>query len=485
MLIVRSSTPDEDGLAHSAAGVYESRFCGRSANEIERALRQVNEGMNSSKAIKYRAQRGMSSTSIASWSVLVQLVVPAIAAGVTLASDVDGAKRRISQASLGLSNMLLGGQIPGDVFDSQRDDFCEPVDKTLAMFPWSMFEESSPSLGEWAEVPCMTEHGQTMLRGKVVHIDDEQHLFLVRHRNRLEPVLPRRVVRELEHIAEQFTDNFPLGVDIEWAIDEHEVINIVQVRSMTAPVPDAQNRNTREYESGTDRLTTGQPGAPGRATGPLFNPCEWRKVEDEQTNPVLYCGAASPDVIDLMLDSAGIISSDMGILSHVAILARELGKPCVIGVDSLEGVAQSGEMVTVDGTVGSVQRAPHSDAHVDATQSSYGDALSKLAAYGSRIVVEYGSLIPARTDGTSLVLRSGDESAFDRRQAACPYAGDEPLVLLQAPTRQVDVAEHSKQAARPVIGLQSRNLDPVTLNELWELLSSLAADAGLVVRLDD
>jgi hypothetical protein len=157
----------------------------------------------------------------------------------------------------------------------------------------------------------------------------------------------------------------------------------------------------------------------------------------------------------------------------------------VIGVDSLEGIAQSGDVVTIDGTVGTVCRTTHSDARVDAAQSRHGDALRKLAAFRTRIVVDCGSLIPVYADGISLVLQSVGESAGDRREAASPDAGGEPVVLLRAGPSKIEVAEPSKQPVQTVVGLQSRNVDPVTLNELWELVSSLAADAGVVVRLDD
>lgn len=59
-----------------------------------------------------------------------------------------------------------------------------------------------------------------------------------------------------------------------------------------------------------------------------------------------------------MLDASGIITAEGGFLSHAAIIARELGKPCICGVgyevldelrnvDFLEMNGDSGEIKVI------------------------------------------------------------------------------------------------------------------------------------------
>ena len=53
----------------------------------------------------------------------------------------------------------------------------------------------------------------------------------------------------------------------------------------------------------------------------------------------------------------GIITEDGGILSHAAILARELKIPCVVGVPDIMGKLKNGDKVVVDGSSGMVYKS--------------------------------------------------------------------------------------------------------------------------------
>ena len=62
-----------------------------------------------------------------------------------------------------------------------------------------------------------------------------------------------------------------------------------------------------------------------------------------------------------------------GPTSHTAIIARQLGIPCVVAVDGLDAVA-AGTMVLVDGTAGTVTVAPDEAAAADAVASARHEA---------------------------------------------------------------------------------------------------------------
>jgi len=47
-------------------------------------------------------------------------------------------------------------------------------------------------------------------------------------------------------------------------------------------------------------------------------------------------------------DLQAIVTDEGGILSHAAIIAREFGKPCVIGTKMATQVLKDGDMVEVD-----------------------------------------------------------------------------------------------------------------------------------------
>lgn len=95
--------------------------------------------------------------------------------------------------------------------------------------------------------------------------------------------------------------------------------------------------------------------SPGRYQGPV------RIVRDEsefakiRAGDVLVCPATSP-VWSVVFPSIGALVTDTGgVLSHPAIIAREYGIPAVVATAIATSTLRDGQMVTVDGTAGSVE----------------------------------------------------------------------------------------------------------------------------------
>ncbi|MBA2281973.1 MAG: hypothetical protein H0W25_12190 [Acidimicrobiia bacterium] len=91
-----------------------------------------------------------------------------------------------------------------------------------------------------------------------------------------------------------------------------------------------------------------------------------RVVRDADTDllepgEILVCATTDPSWVGLMYLSAGLVIDVGGPLSHGAIIARELGVPCVINTGRGTDVLRTGDVVRVDGSVGAVRvltRAP-------------------------------------------------------------------------------------------------------------------------------
>ncbi|EKD42921.1 MAG: hypothetical protein ACD_72C00532G0001 [uncultured bacterium] len=60
------------------------------------------------------------------------------------------------------------------------------------------------------------------------------------------------------------------------------------------------------------------------------------------------------DYVPLMKKAAGIITAQGSILSHAAIVARELGKPCLVGVKNILTEIKDGQNITLDANNGRV-----------------------------------------------------------------------------------------------------------------------------------
>ena len=70
---------------------------------------------------------------------------------------------------------------------------------------------------------------------------------------------------------------------------------------------------------------------------------------------VLVSKMTTPMYIPLMQKAVAIITDDGGILSHAAITARELGKPCIVGTKVATQVLHDGDTVVVDAERGVVR----------------------------------------------------------------------------------------------------------------------------------
>ncbi|HEV3354874.1 MAG TPA: PEP-utilizing enzyme [Acidimicrobiales bacterium] len=75
-----------------------------------------------------------------------------------------------------------------------------------------------------------------------------------------------------------------------------------------------------------------------------------------QPGEVLVCETTDPSWASLMFVAGALVIDIGGAVSHGAIVARELGVPCVIGTRRAAGWLRTGDVVRVDGNTGTVTR---------------------------------------------------------------------------------------------------------------------------------
>lgn len=110
----------------------------------------------------------------------------------------------------------------------------------------------------------------------------------------------------------------------------------------------------RKAQGSRPRQLVGQPAAPGLASGVarvIRNP---RDLERIQPREILICDAIQPMMTHLVPLVGGIVERRGGMLIHGAIIARELGIPCVNGIPEVVDLVQGGDVITVDGYLGIV-----------------------------------------------------------------------------------------------------------------------------------
>jgi pyruvate,orthophosphate dikinase len=156
-------------------------------------------------------------------------------------------------------------------------------------------------------------------------------------------------------------------VEEEGLIDRREALQRVQpsqLAQLLAPDFDADAK--RKAVAGGALLAHGLPAGPGAAAGRIALTAE-KAAEMAASGPVLLVRAeTSPEDIVGMHVAAGILTSRGGMTSHAAVVARGLGKPCIVGAGALEVEQEAGmvrvgdrafregEEMSIDGTTGEV-----------------------------------------------------------------------------------------------------------------------------------
>ena len=69
---------------------------------------------------------------------------------------------------------------------------------------------------------------------------------------------------------------------------------------------------------------------------------------------ILVATMTRPDFLPLMIKAGAFVTDDGGVCSHAAIIAREMGKPCIIGTRNATTILKDGDIVTVDADNGTV-----------------------------------------------------------------------------------------------------------------------------------
>ncbi|MBN1179756.1 MAG: phosphoenolpyruvate synthase [Anaerolineae bacterium] len=101
-------------------------------------------------------------------------------------------------------------------------------------------------------------------------------------------------------------------------------------------------------------IIKGVAASPGRVTAParvLHGPEDFGQME---SGDVLVAGITTPAWTPLFAMAAGVVTDIGGPLSHGSIVAREYGIPAVLGTGVATRRIRSGQVVTVDGSAGTV-----------------------------------------------------------------------------------------------------------------------------------
>jgi pyruvate,water dikinase len=126
----------------------------------------------------------------------------------------------------------------------------------------------------------------------------------------------------------------------------------VNWRGMPEPIPVSSANSTSSGE-GTD-VVRGVGASAGTVEGRV------RVMGDPGSEPmddgdILVARVTDPSWASVMFLASALITDIGGKLSHAAVVARELGLPCVVGTGDATRVLRTGDLCRVDGTAGTVE----------------------------------------------------------------------------------------------------------------------------------
>ncbi|HEX5132188.1 MAG TPA: pyruvate, phosphate dikinase, partial [Candidatus Krumholzibacteria bacterium] len=137
-----------------------------------------------------------------------------------------------------------------------------------------------------------------------------------------------------------------------------------------------------DRDAATDPIAKGLPASPGAAAGRVVFAVDRAVEMSEGGQPVILVRSeTSPEDIDGMRVARAILTSTGGMTSHAAVVARGMGKCCVVGCSDLEidyagrrftaggKVVKEGDSITVEGSTGHVYlgEIPTTQAELDET----------------------------------------------------------------------------------------------------------------------
>ena len=204
-------------------------------------------------------------------------------------------------------------------------------------------------------------------------------------------------------------------------------------------------------------VTKGLPASPGAAAGRVyFNAEDAKEAATKRNEPVILVRVeTSPEDIEGMAISKGILTARGGMTSHAAVVARGMGRCCVSGCHDLRvdmdnkiayfknTAVKEGEFISIDGSTGKVY-------------------LTKLPTIEATLSGDFATFMQWADEIRSLKIRTNADNPKDARQAR--LFGAEGIGLCR--TEHMFFEKNRILAMRQMILAKSKTDRVIALNKL-------------------
>ena len=159
-------------------------------------------------------------------------------------------------------------------------------------------------------------------------------------------------------------------------------------------------------------ITTGLPASPGAACGAVyFTADDAAKAHKTGIKAVLVRQETSPEDIDGMAVSEGIMTARGGMTSHAAVVARGMGTCCVAGVNGIKVSEEDKTLTFADGTV------VHEGDVISLDGSTGNVYLGEIATQEAELTGDFGRFMGWADEIRTLHVRTNGDTPRDATQA--------------------------------------------------------------------
>ncbi|MBA7490646.1 hypothetical protein ES702_01187 [subsurface metagenome] len=121
-----------------------------------------------------------------------------------------------------------------------------------------------------------------------------------------------------------------------------------------------KERISEQQEEIKKNIFTGTPANPGLAKGSVkiihsHQQSQNEEVKKMKKGQILVAGSTKPQLMEACRKAIAIVTDEGGILSHAAIVSRELNIPCVIGTKIGTKMLKDGDLIQVDAIKGVIK----------------------------------------------------------------------------------------------------------------------------------
>jgi pyruvate, orthophosphate dikinase len=194
-----------------------------------------------------------------------------------------------------------------------------------------------------------------------------------------------------------------IAVDLkeEGRIDRNQALDRVRPQDIAQLlVPMFEETAVEAARSDGRLIAKGLGAAPGGATGlAVFDAERATQLSDQGRRVILVRPETDPDDVHGILRAEGVLTARGGITSHAAVVTRGLGKPCIVGCETLQvdpvarhmtagsTVVNEGDPISIDGATGEVFIGELERANLDVAQNRWLDTFLGWADEARRLGV--------------------------------------------------------------------------------------------------